>query len=367
MKKTARIFKALLVLSLFLVASPAKAQLSDLGEIIRTGTADANLLLEEYLRPYSNGLGANFNTGWSNIGGPRRVLGVDVRLNAAVAVVPALDETFDLSSLTFNNPDLKIMPGSPTITPTAAGPDDLDRAVLGQTFINPATGLEETLYEFQMPKGTGFPYVASPMVQANLGLPMDLEIAVRALPKVQLPEDGELQLIGGGVKHGINRYLPGGFLLPVDIAVQVGYTMLTVNVPLDVQPQDGIYSEFESSLWENQAVELTSTALSANVLVGRNLPFLSVFAGAGYQASNNLIKATGSFPLTIANANYDPITSPFTRVIQAVNDPIDLDIDGENEMHVFGGFRLKLGFLALNATYTHAKYSVANIGIGLSI
>lgn len=364
--KVASIFVAMFAVLLF--AMPARAQLGDLGEVIRTGTADANMLLEQYIRPYSNGLGANFNTGWSNTGGPRRVLGVDVRVSAAVALVPSADETFDLSELMFSNPDLQIMPGSPSITPTAAGPDDLlTRAVIGQTFTNPATGLEETLYEFQMPNGTGFPYVPSPMVQVNLGLPMDFEIAARVLPAVSLPDDGELQLFGAGIKHGINSYIPGGFLLPVDLAVQVGYTSLTLNVPLDVQPQGGIYSEYEASQWENQNVELNATALSANFLVGRNLPFLSVFAGAGYQVSNNAIKATGSYPVTVANVNYNPVTSPFPRVVQAIDDPVDLDMEGENDIHFFGGFRFKLGFLALNATYTHAKYPVANVGIGLSI
>ncbi len=95
------------LLFMIVLATPARAQLGDLGEVIRTGTADANMLLEQYLKPYSNGLGANFNTGWSNIGGPRRILGVDVRINAAVAFVPAADETFDLSELTFSNPDLR--------------------------------------------------------------------------------------------------------------------------------------------------------------------------------------------------------------------------------------------------------------------
>ena len=155
--------------------------------------------------------------------------------------------------------------------------------------------------------------------------------------------------------------------MPVDLAVQVGFTSLTMNVPLDVQPQEGIYSEYETSRWDDQNVELNASALSANVLVGRNLPFLSVFAGAGYQVSNNSIQASGSYPVTVANVNYDPITSPFPRVVQAIDDPVDLDMDGENNIHIFGGFRFKLGFLALNASYTYAKYPVANVGIGLSI
>lgn len=217
---------------LFLIpAEKSHAQLGNLGEILRSGANDSNLLLESYLRPYSAGFGADLNTGWNNTARPYRTLGFDLRVSIAASFVPASDELFNVNDLAFSQ--LEVLSGNST--PTIAGPDNVARAQLGETYMNPRSGNREQLYAFEMPDGTGFPYVPAPMVQLTVGIPYDTDVSLRAIPSINIPNtDGTINLFGVGVKHGLNQWIPGGALLPVDISAQVGYTQLNMNVGVNV-------------------------------------------------------------------------------------------------------------------------------------
>jgi len=75
MKVSSSINRASLFISVLLVLSftninIAKAQFEDSGEILRSGTNDANLLMEEYMKPFAKGFGAGLNSGWVNVLGP---------------------------------------------------------------------------------------------------------------------------------------------------------------------------------------------------------------------------------------------------------------------------------------------------------
>ncbi|MEX2585466.1 MAG: DUF6588 family protein, partial [Balneolaceae bacterium] len=54
------IVASLVVLLLLLVQAPkTQAQIGDAGEILRAGAADSNLLMENYLKPFGAGFGAD--------------------------------------------------------------------------------------------------------------------------------------------------------------------------------------------------------------------------------------------------------------------------------------------------------------------
>ncbi|MEX0662454.1 MAG: DUF6588 family protein [Balneolaceae bacterium] len=351
---------------LFLIpAEKSHAQFGDLGEILRSGTNDSNLLLENYLSPYAAGFGADLNSGWNNTARPYKKFGFDLRVSAAASFVPVSDELFNVSSLSFTQ--LEVLEGNST--PTIAGPDDVSRARLGQTFTNPETGNEEELYAFDMPEGTGFPYVPAPMVQLTVGVPFDTDVSLRAVPSIDIPDvDGSINLFGLGVKHGLNQWIPGGALLPVDLSAQVGYTQLSMNVGVDVEPQvDGdTRNDFNDSNWDDQNIELNSSGYVFNVLVGKTLPIISVYGGVGMQSSKMIIKTGGAYPLTVPNEEYNGQSDTRTKAIEEIVDPVDLDISGENNFQALAGFRVRLAFIAISGSYTLSKYPVANVGVGIS-
>lgn len=362
------LFSFLIVFTSFLASNSASAQVNSIGELMRGGIEDSNLLLENYLKPYTNGFGAGLNTGWNNSARPYRTLGFDLRVNASLAFVPAADKVFDVARIEPQFQQLELFSES-GITPTIAG-DDVTGARIGQMYTHPGTGEREELFSFELPRGTGFPLVPTPMIQGTVGIPNDTDISLRLVPSISVPNaDGQVSLFGIGAKHGLNQWIPGGKVLPIDISLQAGYTQFNFDIDANVQPESGsdIRNDFDAGEWENQRLELKSSGYTANLLFGRNLPIVSVFAGVGFQSSTMKIITKGSYPITAPNASYDPETSPEPKAIEALTDPVDISFEGENAVHALAGFRVRLGFIAISGSYTISDYPVANVGVGFSM
>ncbi|MEX2573105.1 MAG: DUF6588 family protein [Balneolaceae bacterium] len=357
---------------LLLQAPKAEAQLGDAGEILRAGANDSNLLMENYLKPFGAGFGANLNTGWINTARPYRVFGFDLRADAALSFVPEADRFFSVGNLAFQ--ELELMSGSSSVTPTVSG-DDFSNARVGKSYTNNNT--TEELFAFDMPQGTGYPYVPSPMAQLTLGIPMDSDISIRYSPTVEIPDVASFNLWGLGVKHGINQWLPGGEAFPVDLSAQFGYTKLSASASFDVQPDyDPAANDTEvppgfeagAARWDGQGIDLTASGYTANLLVGKTIPILSFYAGIGYQSSKVTIKTPGSYPITDVNRNADgSVNQNQPKTISEINSPINLELNGENSFHTMAGMRIRLAILTISGTYTLAKYPVANVGVGISI
>lgn len=352
---------------MFFSVDETRAQVGNVGDLVRSGVDDSNLLMKSYLEPYVNGFGANLNTGWNNSARPYKKFGFDLRINAAIAFIPTSDEFFDIGALQSQFQEVEVLNGV-DFTPTVAGESDT-RAIIGRTFTNPSTGQQEELFSFELPDGTGFGYAPTPMVQATVGLIKDTDISLRLVPTVNTPDvDGQVSLFGIGAKHGLNQWIPGGDLLPVDLSVQVGYTKFDFNIQAEVNPETGsdIYNSFNASEWEGQEIVLKSSGYTANLLVGKSIPIVSVFGGVGFQSSTTDIAANGSYPLTVPNENYNPTTRPEPKAVESVTDPIDISVEGSNSVHALAGFRVRFGFIAISGSYTLSNYPVANVGVGLS-
>ncbi len=369
MKKfTQKYLTGVLLLGILAVSAPVKAQLGDAGEILKAGTADANLVLKSYLEPFGKGFGASMNTGWFTSAGTHSMLGFDLSLNVGAAIVPSSGLTFDVNSLGLSN--LKVTSGS-SVTPTING-EDQTSTKLGSYWNDPTTpssNEDDILFEFDAPAGVGFEYVPAPMVQASVGLIKSTDLSLRFIPKTDLGKDfGSIGLVGFGVKHSLNQWVPGGKLLPVDISLQAGYTTLTMDVPFDVNPETGadIKNDYAATTWDDQGLEFESTAFTVNAIVGKSLPFISGYIGVGYESSETSIATPGSFPITSVNDNYHPVSSPQTKKIEAIVDPIDIKIKGDNSLRAFAGFQLKLALIKIFANYTASTYSSFNAGFGIT-
>jgi len=366
-KKSLLLFATCLLISLAGV-NTATAQFDDAGEILRSGTNDANLLLKEYLRPFANGFGADLNSGWINTARPYGVLGFDLRISAGIAIVPTGDRSFNVDELNFEN--LERVDG-PSEAQTAFG-EDVQGPEMGVFGTNPFTGLRQEITSFTMPEGTGYPYVPAPMIQGTVGIIKDTDISLRYMPTVTV-EDINTSLFGFGVKHGLNQWLPGGSVLPVDLSIQLGYTNLTSDFGFEVNPEEGqdIYNPYAGnpSLWDDQSLELEASGFTGNLLVGKNLPIISVYGGIGFQTSSMTLNSPGSYPVTVFNEDYNPVDgSEETRekIVERLDEPIDLSFDGSNSVHAMAGFRLRLAILTISGSYTLSNYPVANIGVGIS-
>ncbi len=348
-----RVTKKLLVLGLFasglFLSTPAQAQFGDIGAFLKAGAEDATILTKEYLRPFPTGFGTGLNAGFTEGAAPKKMLGFSIQIRPSLAIVPSSAQEFDISTLGLTN--IRAANPNDTITPTISGESKTGPELI----IEDNSGNE--LSRFNMPKGVGIPVVPAPIVQASVGLIRSTDITLRYLPETSVGDFGDFSILGGAIKHGINQYIPAGKLLPVDISVMVGFNKITANSNLDVKPTTGAIANDPSNPgdFSDQAVKTSTNTFVVNALVGKSLPFISVYGGLGFQQATFELDIEGDYPVDLPFNRYDVIT-----------DPVSFSLDSESSLHALAGFRLRLGVLAIYAEATAANYFTANAGVGIS-
>ncbi|MGM0588860.1 MAG: DUF6588 family protein [Bacteroidota bacterium] len=355
------------------LTTTSMAQLGDASAILRASAEDANTLMEAYLKPFGSGFGAALNNGWTNTAKPHKKLGFDVTVGISTALVPTSGESFDVNELNFNTLELKS--GDP-MTPTVSGSKETSAVLRATTDIDLPGGGTETveLFNFNMPGGVGQPYVPAPVVKLGVGLIADTELMVRYMPTYKVPiVNADINLWGVGVKHNIKQWIPGGKMIPVDISVMGGYTDFSLNKNFDVTPDDVITDPNDtvnpysagSSEWDGQGIELGTTAYNVNVLVGKTLPIVSVYGGIGIESSTTTIGTPGSYPIIEPNPNFDGSNEKFQ--VNQVDEPIDIELKGDNSFRAMVGARVRILVFTVSASYTHSKYPSATVGVGVGI
>ena len=326
-----RLMGPVLGLTLLLATTqPAAAQVDDVGDLVRGGTTDAQTLVTAYLGPGVTGFGRGLNTGWTGAAKPHGVLGFHLRVGATLSRVPNGDRSFtltgaDLETFTLENSELGR-------SPTIAGDDDATTYRLQL----PSGDVIE------MPEGTGFSFTPAPVIEAGVGVIRDTEVMLRLVPPVDFGDDyGEVGLFGFGVKHGLNQWLPGGALLPVDLSAMVNYTRFNLDANLDDN--------------SNQTLEWDTNAWAITGLVGKSLPILSVYAGVGVESGATEIALKGTYDIENDQG-----------VDTSVEDPLTVDFGSNTSLRALGGARIRLGFFAIYLEGTLANYSSVTAGVGLS-
>ena len=347
----------------FMAATPAKAQFTDIGAFLDAGANDAAILTREYLRPFPTGFGTGLNAGFTESATPKKLFGFSLQIRPSIAAVPGSDQSFDVTEL--NLEKIRLASGEDPIAQTIAGSQT--SGPLLEIFDDPNDPNRTKIGELRLPEGTGFSYVPAPIIQASIGLIKKTDLTVRYLPETGLDKYGDISILGGAIKHELGQYIPGGKLLPVDISVMVGFNQITVNGNLDVNP-NGVRSTNDPTLTSNpnpnfddQQVQTTTNTFVVNALVGKTLPFISVYGGLGFQNAEFELDIKGDYPVS----TIDPL-NPATDSYNVITDPFGYKQSSESNVHLLGGFRLKLGFLAFYGEATLANYFTANAGIGIS-
>ena len=344
----------ILICALFVFSSTAFSQFSDV-DFLRAGATDGLTYIKAYVSPWTNAFGAGLNGGWYNSAKPHKLSGFDITASINAGFVPSSATTFDVSQI-----GLTTLTGTGTAS-TVAGPD-----VEGPTLTASQSGI--TLASFRTPPGSDWKIIPVPTLQAGIGLPFGTELKVRYLPKINI-HDGDVSLWGVGIMHSILQYLPGNKLLPFDVSLFGGYTKLTGNVPIDLQPEAGAptnYSQYNpSTSFQDQNMKATVSAMNVGVIASLNIPVLTVYGGLGYAKTTTEIKLTGNYPL--------PTINPAISTTQAVYEDAGvmkgfsaLKVKDFSGLRANIGLRVKLAFITIHADYTRAHYNVVSTGLGVS-
>ncbi len=333
------LFSILLVTSFLAPIEESHGQLKKIEKFLDAGGDNIDALTKAYLSPLPNGIISGLNSGWTTKAKPTKSLGFSLQLRASVATVPSVEQMFDASSIGLEG--ISVSPGTSS---TVAGEN-----IRGQILTLPDNST------LTLPSGTNLPYVPTPMVQANLGLFLGTDVTVRYVPEINLQElergpidrfqdFGSIDLFGVGVKHDINQWIPGGKLLPIDLTIMAAYTQLNMAVNL----------EFNTGA-QGQRVESSTQAIVTNFLVGKTLPFISAYAGVGYQSGTFELNMLGDYVIGSGVAQ------------STLTDPVSYTQNYDGGIHLLAGAQIKLAILRIFAEVTTAEYTTFNGGIGIGL
>jgi hypothetical protein len=358
--------RARLVLSILAggMLAPLFSQIE--ADFMHGGVEDAQVILQEYLKPYANVLGSDLNAGWYNTARPHELGGLDVTATVSWAKAPASALSYDLGALNLNG---TVNSNPTTIAPTIAGQqDDRPSVSYTETFDLGGGNMQEIEYSnFTAPNGTGVDFIPLPMAQLTVGLPFGTDVSVRFVPMVGYKDYGEIGLWGVGGKHSISQWLPFiNKLKFLDVSVQGGYTKVSSSVHVVVEPQSLVevdnYPDFN---WDDQFITQKVEGWTLNLIASQTFPVISFYEGIGYASSMVDLLVEGHYPihtviLDESSADYGKVT------YEIAENPIELSYKNFNNLRVNVGARLKLGVLTIHYDFTYTLYATQSVGIGIS-
>lgn len=352
-----RLFKkriSILIISSFFLSSITFSQVESI-DFLRSAKEDGVKLLNAYIAPWFNAFGAGLNGSWYNTAKPHKFGGFDITLGLNVGMVPSSEKTFDISGMTFQA--LKLLGSEPA--PTIAGPKN-DGPEMAY-----AIG-SDTLSKFNTPPGTNWRFIPVPTIQVGIGLPKGTELKGRIIPRIPI-KDGDIFLWGVGLMHSISQYFPGDKLLPYDIAIFGGYTRLSSNVPILLEPEIGVnqdFTDYSLSSFEDQNLSTIVDAWNVCAIASVNLKVITFYGGLGYSKTNTSVKLEGYYPTPTLGDGGPEYTD--AGVITGAEFG-DIGIENISGLRANAGFRLKLSVVTFHIDYTWSHYSVFSAGLGISI
>ena len=289
----------------------------------QTEIADGKSLIEAYISPLGNSLGAALNNGWYNTAKPHHLGGFDVTITANLVLVPTDAKIFNITGS--NDGTFK---GGNTAT------------ILGST--SGGGQANSNFGSMPMPGGLNIPLLPVPMLQAGVGLIKNTEIDVRYMQKIEMKGVGT-GLFGVGVKHDILQWFPIVDKIPVDVSIQAGYTKLSSTFEMN---------DPSNTIAPPQA-NMDVTATTINLLVSKKILMFTPYFGVGYNSTKTTFNVDGEYDI----AGYKIGAKDLTEIV----------FESNNTLRANLGFRFQIAVLALQANYTFSDYPVATLGIGISV
>jgi hypothetical protein len=345
--------------------NPLYSQLPSM-DIIYGGIEDAELILQEYLRPYANILGSDLNAGWYNTARPHQLGGLDITATVSWAKAPASALTYNLGVLDLNG---TVDGGQSAVAPTIAGSQDVRPSISYMETVDLGGGnMQEIEYSnLTVPDGAGVDFFPLPMLQLTVGLPFGTDVSGRFVPSVGYKDYGEIGLWGVGAKHSVSQWLPFiNKLSFLDISLQGGYTRVASSVHVTVEPQPLVevdnYPDYD---WDDQFVTQKVEGWTLNLIASQTLPVISFYEGIGYASSNVELLMDGHYPIQMVIL--DETSPDFGKVsYEIAENPIELKYKNFNNLRLNAGARIKLGVLTIHYDFTYTLYATQSVGLGIS-
>ena len=296
-------------------------------QIVPTNAAtDAKALIEAYISPLGNSLAAGLNNGWYNTAKPHKLGGFDLTFTANFVLINDEVKTFNIDDVVEGN----YFSGESTPT------------ILGSSDANAEVGIDGTTV-FKMPNGLDIPTIPVPVIQAGIGLIKGTEIDIRYVPKTKFGKAGQVSVFGFGIQHDLLQWLPIVDKIPIDLAIQAGYTK--VDTDIDLIDANGFVDPGTANL------DLSATTV--NLILSKKLLMFTPYVGVGYSSNTTVFNVENKFHI---GNQWIPVA-----------DLKEYEFSSNNNFRTNIGFRFNIAVIALQANYTFSEYPTATLGIGISV
>lgn len=335
-------FSLLLLLSTTGAAQDFSETLSEVGEAYA----------QAYVDPLAEALGADMNSGLFHTASTgKKILGVNVYIGfkASATFLDAGHKAFDLTYQGTVPIDVELagdmirldVPATFTVTnaPTIFGDDEEAFATVSvdhdTTFQSIGLTLPISIDSTLAPQetiGGLLPTDVAPFLipQVGVGTVMGTDFMVRFLPQISVTDVGSIEILGFGVRHSINQYLP---LLPVDIAIQAVWQRIGIDDAAD-----------------NQVMHAKTFAV--NLAASKRFGPLTLYAGLQTERSDIRFQYTFD-PDDFDLEDQEPVNVDFT-----------LSDIGKNR--ALFGMGLKFGPVLFNGDISMGHATVVSAGFGFS-
>ncbi|GJQ21469.1 MAG: hypothetical protein HBSIN02_18240 [Bacteroidia bacterium] len=270
---------------------------------------------ERYAAPLLNGWGVALNSGLYHTADVHSILGFDVHIKLTGALIQEADKKYQ-----FETP--------PTIGPytrTTDYPATVEaNSVVGSKSKTPVylnDGVTPT--GFEIPGGLDIPTTPLIVPQVSIGLPFGFEVMGRFFPTAKIGDVGKVNLLGFGLRHDIDQYIP---LLPLDVAVHF------FTQKLNYEDASGA-----------KLLEASGTAYG--VEVSKHLLLLTVYAG--FQLESSSVKV-----------------GPYS--VSGTGGTVEFTHDGNTKSRLLLGARVSLLVLNIHADYNLGTTNAFALGVGIS-
>lgn len=330
-------------------------------ELIYGNTSDTKIILQEYMRPYANIMGANLNAGWYNTAKPHKLGGFDITATVSVAFAPSATLTYDVSQ--FENLNASIE-GSSNIAPTVAGDMETPPELVYSNIKTSSGVLGSHELKIPHPNGTGINYLPLPMGQATIGLFKGTDITLRYVPDLTIGEYGEIGVFGLGGRHSISQWIPVLKRLKfINIALQGGYTKVETSAHMKLEPEVEVPMP-DPPNFDDQFLNMNLTGWTVNLIASQSIPVITVYEGIGFSSSAADLAMLGKYPKIVLIDEGENIGK---TTYQVVEDPIEeLSYENKNNLRLNAGIRFKLGVLTIHYDFTKTLYATHTAGLGIS-
>lgn len=305
------------------------------------GEENLHKLLKGYLTPIGEDFGSLSNNGWYTTAATHSRWGFDLSVSVNNITTNSASKTFAPVTLTGveylgGNEPLQTVYGKEGVHPLFQYTEGNNNGTFqGADGSDPGKAL---------PIGS----FAIPTLQLGVGVLKGTDVYIRYTPTIKV-QDTELGNWGIGVKHDIKQHFAAIAELPFSLSVFAGYTSLKATTDLS-----GYYTG------DNQEGVAQTNSYTIQVLVGKQIKVLSLYAGIGYNSSRTNFDINGSYFVDRTDDG-SMLNAPVT-----LDDPYS-DSFSKSSIRATAGLRLKFGPVILNGDYTMlSKQSILSVGFGLT-